>query len=368
MKINKFALERNQSLYENLVEFNLSDSGAHPLSLKDILSDQEINKLLTLSLGYGNTRGSVDLRKAIAVKYNCTSDEIMVTNGTAEANFLAAFSLIEPEDEIIYVVPNYLQIQGLAECFGAKVIPVKFDSVIEGIAQNLSSKTKMIAFCNPNNPTAQNMEESVIAEIMNMAKSVNAYLLVDEVYREEEVFVKSHKSIYGQYEKTISNSSLSKAFGLPGLRLGWTIGPKEYIEQVSLRKDYTTIAPNIMSDYIATCLLSNQEKYQEILEINRKRVQQNYMIFEAWAQEFKDIFEWKKPEAGAMIFIKYSLPIKSRDLMQKILQEKNILIVAGEDYNMEYYIRIGLGIGENDLKIALSRIAEIIREIINIKN
>ena len=249
MKINTFLLERNQSLYENTVDYNLADSGSHSLALKDILSEQEIDKLLSLPLGYGNTKGSNSLREAIATKYNCSFDEIIVTNGTAEANFLAAFSLIEADDEIIYVVPNYLQLQGLAECFGAKVNLVHLDSVIEGIAANLSTKTKMIALCNPTNPTAQNMDKSDIEKIINMARSVDAYLLVDEVYREEEIFGKTHKSIYGQYEKIIVNSSVSKAFGLPGLRLGWTIGPKDYLEQVSIRKDYTTIAPNIMSDY-----------------------------------------------------------------------------------------------------------------------
>ena len=363
MRINTFLLERNQSLYENIVDYNLGDSGPHPLALKDILSDDEINKLVSLSLGYGNTKGSNELRSAIATKYGCSSDEILVTNGTAEANFFAAFSLLELGDEFIYVVPNYLQLQGLAECFGAKVLLAKFDSAIEDIANHLSSRTKMIAFCNPNNPTGQNMTKTDIAAIISLAKSVDAYLLVDEIYREEGIFGDIHTSIYGQYEKTIINSSLSKAFGLPGLRLGWTIGPKDYLEQVSIRKDYTTIAPNIMSDYIATCLLSNQSKYLKILAKNQVTLQQSYQVFENWADEFKDIFEWKRPEAGAMVYIKYLLPIKSKDLMQKILQDKNILIIAGDDYEMENYIRIGLGIETDKLKIALEKIAEVIREI-----
>lgn len=363
MQIKTFLLERNQSLYENIVDYNLGDSGAHPLSLKDILSAEEITTLLNLPLGYGNTKGSNKLREAIASKYGCASDELLVTNGTAEANFFAAFSLIEANDEIIYIVPNYLQLQGLAECFGAKIFLAQWDSAVKDITKALSPKTKMIALCNPNNPTGQNMSQEDISAIIKMAKSVSAYLLVDEVYREEEIFGKVQNSIYGQYEKTIINSSLSKAFGFPGLRLGWTIGPKDYLEQVSIRKDYTTIAPNIMSDYIATCLLSNPTKCQEILELNKTRVQLSYFIFETWAQEFKEIFEWKRPEAGAMVYVKYSLPIKSSDLMQKILQDKNILIVAGEDYDMENHIRIGLGLESKDLKIALEKIAEVIREI-----
>ena len=363
MKINTFLLERNQSLHENIVECNLSESGAHPLSLNDLLSKQEIASLLELPIGYGNTRGSNELRGAIAAQYGCSADDVVVTNGTAEANFLTAFTLVEPDDEVIVIVPNYLQLPGLAECFGAKVIPIHVDSVIEDIANNLSAKTKMIALCNPNNPTGKRMSESNMDKIIEAARSVGAYLFVDEIFLKEENFGEPHRSIYGQYEKAIVNSSLSKAYGLAGLRLGWTIGPKNYLEQVLIRKDYTTIAPSIISDYIATCLLSNPLKCQEILELNKSKVQQRYAVFEEWAQEFKDIFEWEKPEAGAMVFIKYSLPIKSKDLMQKILQDKNTLIIAGEDFGVESHIRIGIGLEVNDLKIALSRVAEVIREI-----
>lgn len=166
MQIKTFLLERNQSLYENIVDYNLGDSGAHPLALKDILSNKEIDILLNLPLGYGNTKGSNELREAIANKYGCGSDEILVTNGTAEANFFAAFSLIGAGDEIIYVVPNYLQIQGLAECFGAKVFLAQWDSAAEDIAKHLSAKTKMIALCNPNNPTGQNMSKITIKQAL----------------------------------------------------------------------------------------------------------------------------------------------------------------------------------------------------------
>ena len=363
MQIKTFLLERNQSLHENIVECNLSESGAHPLALNDVLSDQEIAKLLALPISYGNTKGSNELREAIAAQYNCTADDVVVTNGTAEANFLTAFALIEPGDEILVIVPNYLQLPGLAECFGAKVVPVHVDSVIEDISNNLSAKTKMIALCNPNNPTGKHMSKSNMDKIIEMARSVDAYLFVDEIFLKEENSGEPHKSIYGQYKKAIVNSSLSKAYGLAGLRLGWTIGPKDYLEQVLIRKDYTSIAPSVISDYIATCLLSNPVKCQEILELNKSKVQQRYAVFEEWTQEFKDIFEWEKPEAGAMVFIKYSLPITSKNLMQKILQDKNTLIIAGEDFGVESHIRIGIGLEVNDLKIALSRVGEVIREI-----
>ena len=122
MKIEEFSLERIQSLYENTVEFNLSDSGVHPYSLNGLLDEGQRNALLDVELGYGWTNGAVELREAVARLYRGrTSDEVIVTNGSAEANFLMVMSLLEPGDEIVVFVPNYLQIWGWARAIGVTV-------------------------------------------------------------------------------------------------------------------------------------------------------------------------------------------------------------------------------------------------------
>jgi aspartate/methionine/tyrosine aminotransferase len=369
MIIRKFLLERFQSLYENNVEFNLGDSGAHPVCIEEILSKEEIAELCHFPLSYGDTKGSLRLREAIAKQYpGANVDNIVVTHGTAEANFLSAFTLLEPGDEIIYVVPNYLQLLGLAEIFGVTVHQVYLDQAwqipLKKVEQLLNSKTRLIAFCNPNNPTASRVNQETLNELSELANSVGAYLLIDEIYREGSLFSEIRSSHYGVYGKTIVNSSLSKALGMPGLRLGWTIGPKNYIEQLCLRRDYVTIAPNIVSDFIATRLFENPLKYEEILLKNRREVQESFAIFENWAKDFDGILEWTRPEAGAMVYVRYHLPISSRDLMQKILKEQNVLIVAGEDYGIENYIRIGVGTRKDDLKIALERVGEVLNTII----
>ena len=128
MKIEEFTLERIQSLYENTVELNLSDSGVHPMSLNDLLSKDEIAELLDLELGYGWTNGEISLRESIAGLYDdCGPDDVIVTNGSAEANFLMVMSLLEPGDEIIVLTPNYLQIWGWARAIGvsAKAVSLK---------------------------------------------------------------------------------------------------------------------------------------------------------------------------------------------------------------------------------------------------
>ena len=124
MKIETFELERNQSLWENEVPINLTESGLHPWSLGDVLSMAEVDEMTALPLGYGYTNGDPKLRELISSAYpGMTSSNVLITNGSAEANFVAMWGLLEPDDEIVCMVPNYLQIHGLAQGLHARVTP-----------------------------------------------------------------------------------------------------------------------------------------------------------------------------------------------------------------------------------------------------
>ena len=124
MKFEEFELERNQSLFENKVDYNLSESGVHPLSLKDFLTRDEQEELLHTELFYGHTTGTPELRKQITGLYNgAIVDNVLATSGSAEANFLAIMTLLEPGDELIYMVPNYLQIRGIAVSYTHLTLP-----------------------------------------------------------------------------------------------------------------------------------------------------------------------------------------------------------------------------------------------------
>ncbi|MGL4564511.1 MAG: aminotransferase class I/II-fold pyridoxal phosphate-dependent enzyme, partial [Halioglobus sp.] len=124
MYIETFELERNQSLYENTVRFNLTESGIHPYTLRELLSEEQQQQVLDLRLGYGQTNGDPALRQTLANLYpGCTQDNILVTNGSAEANFVAFWSLLEPGDEVAMMLPNYQLLYGLTRSLGCAVKP-----------------------------------------------------------------------------------------------------------------------------------------------------------------------------------------------------------------------------------------------------
>ena len=183
MKIETFQLERQQSLFENTVSYNLTESGVHPFTLNELLGKNEIESLLDIRLGYGQTNGSINLRGNIAALYkDRTEDEVLVTSGSSEANFVAMHTLLEPGDKILYMVPNYLQIWGLAKSMGVRVQTfslkeeLKWQPDIAEIQEKVSEKTKMIVICNPNNPTGSVLNNESITRIINLADKVNAYI------------------------------------------------------------------------------------------------------------------------------------------------------------------------------------------------
>ena len=175
MKIPIFELERVQSIYENTVEFNLTESGFHPFTLSELLTPEQIDELTGTLLGYGQTNGSVPLRERIASLYGGQNvDNVLVTNGSAEANFVACHSLLEAGDEVVMMVPNYMQIWGIVEEMGA--IPKAFHlreenewaPNLEELRSLVNDKTKMIVVCNPNNPTGYTLTDQEMREIVGM--------------------------------------------------------------------------------------------------------------------------------------------------------------------------------------------------------
>ncbi len=230
MKLRTFEMERWQSVYENTVEFNLSESGVHPATLAEVGFAPE--ELADVRLFYSPSNGSEKFRSLAASLYKgATERNIFATIGGAEANFHATLRLIEPGDEALLILPNYMQVHGIVESFGGRVIPVW--SRIENnwipdpddIAKKITPKTKFISLSNPNNPSAAVYPLETIKAIAAVADRHGTRILSDEVYRGAERSGERTPSFWGVYPKSIITQSLSKAYGTPGLRLGWMVAP-----------------------------------------------------------------------------------------------------------------------------------------------
>ena len=370
MKFETFVLEREQSLWENEVQYNLSESGVHPGTINDLFDQDEINEILNTELTYSPTQGSPALRDAISSIYdNVAAADVLVTNGSAEANLVAILTLLSAGDELIYMVPNYLQIRGIARAIGVEVKEIALQEELnwkldlDELASMVTEKTKMIAVCHPNNPTGSVLPKEQIDAIINIAEKVGAYVLADEVYRGAELNDEECASFINTgYEKAIVNCGLSKAYGFPGLRVGWTIGSNDYMHSAWAVKDHTSICLGRLSDLMATKILQPAMR-QQILARIRSVLRANLDIIQDWVYSYNGHFRFIAPEAGAMAFMSYSFDVNSTQLVERIRDEQSVLLVAGDWYGMDKYLRFGYGAKREHLVKALERSDKIFRSL-----
>ncbi len=369
MKVETFLLERQQSLYENSVRYNLTESGVHPYALKEVLTSEEQEELLGLSLGYGYTNGNPALRQAIANIYRGRGiDNVLVTNGSAEANFATIWSVVEPGDEVVVMLPNYMLVWGALRAFGAVVKPfhlreeLNWAPDMDELRRAVTAKTKMICICNPNNPTGAVLDPRTMDAIAEIARGVGAYILSDEIYRGSEFDGVECPSFADVYEKAIVCSGLSKSMALPGLRIGWIVGPKDIVAEAWHRHDYTTICTTIPSQYAATKVLE-PERRLKILNHGRDLLRRNLEIFSDWIKPYDNVFRFIPPKAGGMAFARYSMDINSQKLVDRLREEKSVFVVAGDWFGMDGYLRFGIGTETKVLSGGLKLAAETLREI-----
>lgn len=370
MKIKIFSLERTQSLWEHTVKYNLTDSGVHPLSLRELLSPEEMDELLALELGYSQTNGSLELRQAITGLYPGSSpDNILVTNGTAEANFLMTWKMVEPGDEILYMQPNYNQIGGLVKAFGGKLLPFHLKEVagegwrldLKELEQQITPQTKIIALCNPNNPTGSVLREEEMQAIINLADRCGAWIYADEIYRGSELGEGETPSFWGKYDKVIIGAGLSKAYALSGLRIGWLVGPRDFIESAWAYHDYTTITAGLLSNYVGTIAL-RPENIAKIRRRSRSLLNSNLQFLNEWLARYPELFSLTPPQAGGMAFIKYHFSMNSIELITHLRETKSVFLAPGDCFGLDGFFRLGLGADPAFLQPGLQLFGEWLKE------
>ena len=233
MKIPRFEMERMQSTWENVVEMDMSESGIRPVTLRELAAmGLDLDAILDMPLGYSQSNGTVPLRESLAEIYpGATPDNIEVTNGTSEANYLLALSLLREGDQLAFEVPNYMQLWGVPKSLGAFVncfrlrIDENWEPDWDEFERAVNDKTRLVYVSNPNNPSGAVLSETAMRRIVARCDHVGAYLLADEVYQGAEVYRARTPTFWGMSDRVIVTSGLSKAYGIPGVRIGWTVGP-----------------------------------------------------------------------------------------------------------------------------------------------
>lgn len=363
MAIELFEMERMQSTWENLVDYDMSESGVRPLTLRELVGmGFNLDEFLDQPLGYSQSNGTIELRERIAASYHgATAEQIEVTNGTSEANYLVALSLLRPNDRFAMELPNYMQMRGVARSLGADVATFHlrqahgWEPDWNEFDRAMATRPRLVYISNPNNPTGSVLSDQAMQRIVAGCESAGSWLLSDEVYLGAEIARPRTPTFWGLSDRVIVTSGLSKAYGIPGVRIGWIVAPPSLTEQCWTQHDYLTIGPNKMSDRIARVAVepTNRERcYARTRDI----LSRNLPVARAWVESFRGRLTWREPEAGAIALVKYDSPLASIPLADRIRTRQNTLVVPGSHVGLEGYLRVWLGGGEDFLAEGLRRI------------
>ena len=366
MRIDPFDLERWQSVHEHHTGINLSESGAHPLQVRELAAGRDLDALLAQSLEYTQTNGTVLLRERIAALYDrASAANVLVTNGGAEANLLACWQLIEPGDEAVVVQPTYLQIPGLVRSFGATVRdawlepePTRWRLNLDAVRQAVGPRTRFISVCNPNNPTGARLDEPTAARLCEIAAGRGCWLLADEIYRGAELDGRDTPSMWGRYERVVITGGLSKAYGLPGLRIGWLAGPADLIDALWGRRDYTSIAPGAINDLLARLALE-PERRRRLIARTRRILRGNQAVVAEWAAGRPTVHQIP-PEAGGVTLIRYSGARPSTELAERLRLDHDVLVTPGSHFGLDHHLRIGIGGEPAPLRAGLDKLGQVL--------
>ncbi len=372
MKIREFGVEIWMNEFENRCTYNLAETCVKSFTIEELLDltgkkETVLSDLLPLHMTYGAIEGSDHLRDNIATLYqNQRRHNIIVTHGAIGANALIHQTLVCSSDEVISVLPTYQQHYSIPECYGAevKILKLREDNAflpdLDELKSLVSAKTKMIVLNNPNNPTGSLMDRDMLSEIVEIARTCDAYLLCDEVYRGTDQHGDGFTpSVADIYEKGISTGSMSKAFSLAGLRLGWIAAPQDIIKEVSIHRDYNTISVGQLDDYFAALGLDHKEA---ILERSQKITRENLQILDAWINQ-EPLISYIKPKSGTTALLKIDLDMSSRDFCVKLIEQTGVMLTPGSVMEMEGYVRLGYANDAEVLRKGLHLISEFLKTI-----
>jgi aspartate/methionine/tyrosine aminotransferase len=356
VRIEPFQLERWMTKYEMNVSWDIAESGIFPMSCRELLDllppeerETELDRLLDLRLGYSEACGSAELRGLLSATYENTSpDEILVTTGAIEANYLLFNELLSPGDRVVIVNPAYQQLQSVAKAIGCDVAlwtlrdddGFRFD--LDDLRALAIPGTRMIVINTPHNPTGAMLSEPELREIYALAEELDAWVLSDEAYRWLDLPGSPPLAppMRNLGPRAIGTGTFSKPFALPGLRIGWIAAPEDVVRRCWGLRDYVSLSPGKLNDALAILAFRHRD---QIVERTQRIVAENLPFAARWFAENADLVSWTPPRGGILALIKYQLDFPSLELANRLAEEYSVMLAPGSAFGYEGYLRIGVG-------------------------
>ncbi|MFX3746591.1 aminotransferase [Streptococcus suis] len=368
MKLPRFGVEEWLNVHENSAIYDIAGVSISSLTLEELFALSGTNpedfykKLQGTKLNYGWIEGSLAFKKSVSQLYTGVKPEqILQTNGATGANLLVLYSLIEPGDHVISLYPTYQQLYDIPKSLGAEVDLWQIEEEngwlpdLEKLRQLIRPNTKMICINNANNPTGAVMDRTYLEELVEIASEVGAYILSDEVYRSFSGL--DVPSIIEVYDKGIAVNSLSKTYSLPGIRVGWVAANHQVTDILRDYRDYTMICAGVFDDMVAQLALASRK---EILKRNRRILEENLAILDQWMEK-EPLVSYIRPAVVSTSFVKIAVDMPMEDFCLQLLQEHGVLLVPGNRFERDGYVRLGFACEQETLIKGLEKLSQFLR-------
>jgi aspartate/methionine/tyrosine aminotransferase len=364
MWFKRMILEEWFDDYQYAIQYDIGES-----AVKYLTFDQLGISLDKLPIRYGYHLGRPDLRECLAEQYRpLASDNLLVTNGGSEAIFLIAAALLKPGDHVIVEHPNYPSLYEIPRSLNCQVsfLPLRFESQFKPDLAELdrlvTPNTKLVSLTHPNNPTGSMISRAALDTLIEWVEAKGIYLLFDETYREMG-FEHALPPAATLSSRAISLSSMSKVYGLPGIRIGWMASQDQAILKSALNiREQVTITNNAIGEEIALQVLQQKERY---IQRASAAILRNRAIVSEWMNAQED-FEWVFPEAGVVSLprLKAHVNIDPEKLYRRLAEVYRTFVIPGRCFEMDNrHFRLGFGSTPEEIQVGLSNLNQALNDL-----
>ena len=364
MWFKRMILEEWFDKYQYAVKYDIGES-----AVKYMTFGQLGLNIDDLPIRYGYHHGRPDLRACLAEQYpGLSASNVIVTSGGSEAIFLICAALLKPGDHVIIEHPNYPSLYEIPRSLNCEVdfLELTFENDYKPDLKQLdllvTPRTKLISLTHPNNPTGSMISRDILDELIQWVEAHNLILLFDETYR-EMAFTEMLPPAATLSQNVISISSMSKCYGLPGIRIGWMVTQNQQVlDNVLNAREQVTITNNAIGEEIALQVLKQKEKY---LQKARTNILANRQIVTTWMEQQED-FEWIFPEAGVVSMPRLSLDVKvdPEKLYRRLAEEYKTFVIPGRCFEVDNrYFRLGFGADPAEIKTGLKNLNKALNDL-----
>jgi len=369
MEIAPALLEQWMRRYYFDTEIDIGSSGVESFSMSELrrllgLSQNDLDQVI---FDDSRTLGGPGLRAAIGDRWaNGNLDRVMATHGSSEGIFLVMNTLLRPGDEVITVSPSYQQLFAIAESIGCELkfwnLDFKHGFVpdIKQLERLVTKRTRMLVVNFPQNPTGASLMPEQQEELVDIVAETGSYLLWDGAFTE---------MTYGRpplpdpgmlYDRTITLGTLSKGYGLPGLRVGWLLASPEILERLVGLRDYLTLHLSPLIELIAERAVRNADV---LLRVRMEQACANLNTLAAWVERHRELVDWAPPQGGVCAFLRMLGGGDVETFCHRLAREFRVLLVPGTSFNQPGFVRLGFGGSSQKFEEGLTRLSDLLVKI-----